>query len=108
MEPPLALFCDACDRNCDLFDPGVEGWAAVALGKELEEPEAYDDLPGEEIEAPHEVIVRYAYDPTTFTNPAVAGRQENAFSWFTLLARDAESGDLELLFDYECTGRDVP
>jgi hypothetical protein len=97
---PVRRHPAACDEDYELFDPGEHGWNAVMCGDSFETPEAFDDLEGE-IEAPHEIIVRFEHASDTLGDPEVAGREQDVFTWFTLLAR-GPGGRLEQLFEWEC------
>jgi hypothetical protein len=100
--PPIGIACDACEAAYEIFDPSEHGWDAVMCGDELDEPDAFDDLEGDAIAAPHEVVVRFEHGSNTLGDPALAGREPDVFTWFTLLARDPATGRYEQLFEWEC------
>lgn len=99
--PPIGLECSACEEAFDVFDPSQHGWDAVMCGDTYDEPEAYDELVGE-IDAPHEVVVRFEHASDTLGDPDLEGRAQDVFTWFTLLARDPATRRLEQLFEWEC------
>jgi hypothetical protein len=100
--PPIAIQCDSCDAAFDIFDASEHGWNAVMCGDKFEAPDAFFELEGEAIAAPHEVVVRFEHGSETLGDPELAGREPDVFSWFTLLARDPETRQLEQLFEWEC------
>jgi hypothetical protein len=102
VSPPIGVECDACEAAFDVFDPSEHGWNAVLCGDTFDEPEAYDDLEGDDIAAPHEVIVRFEHGSETLGDPELVGREQDVFTWFTLLARDPDTKRLEQLFEWEC------
>jgi hypothetical protein len=102
VSPPIGIECDACEAIFEIFDPSEHGWDAVMCGDTFDEPAAYGDLVGEDIEAPHEIVVRFEHGSETLGDPELAGREQDVFSWFTLLARDAKSKRLAQLFEWEC------
>jgi len=102
VSPPIGIECEACEAAFDIFDPGEHGWNAVMCGDKFDEPDAYDDLEGADIAAPHEIVVRFEHASESLGDPELAGREQDVFSWFTLLARDPESKQLEQLFEWEC------
>jgi hypothetical protein len=101
--PPIAIECEACKDMFEIFDPSEHGWNGVMCGVKFDEPDGYDDLEGEEIEAPHEIVVRFEHASDSLGDPELVGREQDVFSWFTLLARDPASRSLEQLFEWECS-----
>jgi hypothetical protein len=97
---PIGLECAACQAAFEIFD--AHGWDAVMCGERGDEPDHFDDLKPDGIAAPHQVIVRFEHGSETLGDPALAGREPDVFSWFTLLARDPDDARLEQLFDWEC------
>lgn len=100
--PPISIECDACKATFEIFDASEHGWDAVMCGARHDEPEAYDDLVCDGIDAPHELIVRFEHASDTLGDPALAGREPDVFTWFTLLARDPGTRRLAQLFEWEC------
>jgi hypothetical protein len=100
--PPIGLECDACESAFVLFDPSEHGWDAVMCGGRFEDPEGFDDLCGNEVSSPHETVVRFEYASDSLGDPELTGREQDVFTWFTLLARDARTKRLEQLFEWEC------
>ena len=99
---PIGIECDACEAAFEVFDPSEHGWNAVMCGDRFDEPSAYGDLDGETIAAPHEIVVRFEHASDTLGTAELAGKEPDVFTWFTLLARDPETKQLEQLFEYEC------
>lgn len=100
--PPISLECDACEAAFEVFDANAHGWNAVMCGDRYDEPERYCELEGEVVVAPHEIVVRFEHGSSDLGDPELAGREQEVFSWFTLLARDPETKQLEQLFEWEC------
>lgn len=102
--PPIGIECEACKAAFEIFDPNEHGWNAVMCGDTFtfDDPDAYDDLEGEDIAAPHEIVVRFEHGSDSLGDPELVGREQDVFSWFTLLARDPDSKRLEQLFEWEC------
>ena len=96
--PPIAIQCDSCDAAFDIFDASQHGWDAVMCGDKLDQSDADYELEGE----PREVIVRFEHGSDTLGDPELAGREQDVFTWFTLLVRDPETRQLAQLFEWEC------
>lgn len=99
--PPIGLECGACEAAFEIFDPSKHGWDGVMCGDTFDEPGGYDDLEGD-IQAPHEIVVRFEHGSDTLGRPELVGREQDVFTWFTLLARNPETKELEQLFEWEC------
>jgi hypothetical protein len=100
--PPITIVCASCDAATVVFDPNTHGWNAIMCGDRHDVPVVTGDLEGENVEAPHEIIVRFEHGFEDLGNPELAGRESDVFSWFTLLARDPDTKELEQLFEWEC------
>jgi hypothetical protein len=48
------------------------------------------------------VVVRFEYPSEHLGDPEWSGREHDLYSWFTLLARDPETKQLEHLYELEC------
>jgi len=99
--PPLAVACDTCGADLDLFDPSLHGYDAVASG-DADDDDDDDSFPDEfpDAEPPYELFVRFEYSPSDFDDPRWAGRQSDLFSWITVVAKTKNG--LVHLFDWEC------
>lgn len=100
--PPIWLECAVCDVAVEVFNPSTHGWNAVMCGDSYDAPIVTGELEGEVVMAPHEIVVRFEHGSEDLGNPEIAGREQDVFSWFTLLARDPETLEFEQLFDWEC------
>ena len=49
-----------------------------------------------------EQIAHYRAHPPPGGDPELAGREHDLYSWFTLLARDPATKQLEQLYELEC------
>lgn len=102
---PIRLECSACEMEHEIFDAEEHGYDAELNDTPHEEPPAHDDLESD-IEAPHEIVVRYEYPSEQLADPkgdiAWRGREQELFSWFTLLGRDPASKRLTFLYESEC------
>lgn len=99
---PIALHCDACEEVYEIFDSGVHGYDGESGDFSGDEGDGPYDLETTEVDEPFEVIVRYEYPSDHLGDPQWVGREHDLFSWFTLLARDPTTKQLEHLYDVEC------
>jgi hypothetical protein len=100
---PIAIECASCETKHDVFDEAKHGYDAELGMAGSFEPVGSDDLVSTDVDAPHEVIVRFEYCSDQLGDPGRQGeREHDLFSWFTLLARDSETKQLAFLFDAEC------
>jgi hypothetical protein len=100
---PIQVECAACDRDQTIFWTGKHGYdAEVSPETPQEEGEFPETLACEEIPAPHEVLVRLEYPSEQLGDPEWKGREQDLFSWITIVARDPKTGELGFLFDEEC------
>lgn len=105
IRPPITLECAGCEAEYVIYDPSRHGYDAVAGGlpaDELGDDSYADEITPEDIEMPHQVIVRFEFPSDHLGEPRHEGREPELFSWITVLARDARSGAVEFLFDDEC------
>ena len=58
-----------------------------------------DDFP--DVDPPYEVLVRYEFPSEHLGAEEWRGREQDVFSWITVLAR-TPAGELVFLFDWEC------
>ncbi len=106
IQSPISVECSMCDWSQEIFSSGEHGYDAEVREEPLEQDEKDDDLIDEleapEIPNPHEVIVRFEYPSDHLGDPQWKDREQELFSWITIIARDPESGELAFLFDEEC------
>jgi hypothetical protein len=106
--PPIALECAGCEAEHVIYDRSRHGYDAVIGGHSGAPDEPSDDAVIDELSpdafgAPHHVLVRFEFPSDHLGGDAdVKGREHDLFSWITILARDAATGQLALLFDDEC------
>jgi len=104
--PPVTLFCDECEEVYDIFDQAKHGFNAlgaalrgdVSWGRDYDSDHP-DDFP--DPEPPYEVVVRFEFASDALGGEKWKGREQNAFTWITVLARKPD-GSLETLIDWEC------
>ncbi len=99
---PITVVCASCEAATVVFDPNTHGWNAAMCNVRYDAPVVTGELEGELVEAPHEIVVRFEHGSEDLGNAELAGREQDVFSWFTLLARDPQTKQLEQLFDWEC------
>ena len=99
---PITLHCDGCKAAFEIFDSGKHGFDGESGDFTGDEGDGPYDLETTEVDEPHEVVVRYEYPPDRLGEPRYAGREHDLFSWFTLLARDPTTKQLEHMYDFEC------
>lgn len=106
IRPPISIECAACEASHEIFDPTRHGYDAVAGGLPADPPsdDSYpDDLTHDDIDVPHQVLVRFEFPSDHLGGDAEwKGREHDLFSWITILARDPKTGALAFLFDDEC------
>jgi len=100
--PPIELECGACAASYKIFDDNEHGYDAELNSVERQAPELIVDLDPADIDLTPELVVRFEFPSDHLGDPQYAGREHDLFSWFTLLARDPETKQLEFLFDAEC------
>lgn len=104
---PLVLECSACGKMTDLLDTDVHGYdgelghgtaTARALGHRVvfECPDCG--------RRPIQIFVRFEYPDDLFDDdfPEFQGRQQDLFTWFSLLGRCATCSQLLPVADFEC------
>jgi hypothetical protein len=105
---PIELACDGCEALYDVFDSNEHGYDGELLdtAADYPEPDDYNELHPTEFEAPHEIVIRFEYGSEELGSPdrpaEWRGREQDLFTWFTLLARDPETKQLAFLYDSEC------
>jgi len=104
---PLALECAACGRMTDLFDSDAHGYDAE-LGSGVSAPRAEGRrvmLGCEDCEpTSFEAFARFEYPDDIFDGqtPEYAGREQDLFSWFTLVAKCSHCARMTFVADFEC------
>lgn len=88
------------------FDEAKHGFAALATAtgdgasRSREDNSNYpDDFP--EPAPPYEVVVRFEFASDTLGSDECKGREADAFTWITILAR-RPNGSMKTLLDWEC------
>ncbi len=100
---PVGIDCPACDASGDLFDPDEHGYdAEMGLREKVDPGDWYDGIPSAPVAPPYRVIVRLEYALDQLGAPDFTGREQDLFSWITILGQDAETGALVQLFEEEC------
>jgi len=101
---PISIECSECEREQDIFVSGKHGFDGELNPIEVPaaDDEFPDDLVAQEIGLSHEVIVRFEYPSDQLGDPRWKGREQDLFSWITVVARDPETEALAFLFDAEC------
>jgi hypothetical protein len=102
VEPPITLECAECERDHVVFDEALHGHER-AVGNAYCPPDDRDLAPVElgEAIAPYEIVVRFELPSDVLGDPAYSGREQEHFTWISILAR-TEEGELRLLFEREC------
>ena len=98
--PPVTLYCDACEREHEIFDPARHGYDAEISEGASEDTEGHpDDFP--EPDPPYGVIVRFELASDVLGDDEWKGREQEVFTWITIVARSPD-GTLTTLLDWEC------
>jgi hypothetical protein len=102
---PIALQCEACGSRTDLFDSDVHGYDAeqgvVTNARAKGDPATATCLRCGQSSL--EAIVRFEYSDGLFEmDDNVAGREQEFFSWFHLLAKCPRCLLLQEVTDFEC------
>jgi hypothetical protein len=101
--PPVELVCASCETARVIFDPRIHGWNGVHnLAGEWNVDASLQDLYIDDLGARHHIIVRFEHGSETLGDAAFTGREQDVFSWISILAKDPESDDVELLLEHEC------
>jgi hypothetical protein len=104
---PLILECAACGKRTDLLDTDIHGYDAE-LGHGTATARAQGDRVVYECpecgRQPLESFVRFEYPDDLFEGDFadVAGREQDLFTWFTLVARCPQCSRLLAVADFEC------
>lgn len=103
---PLVLECSACGKTSSLLDTDVHGYdgeqGCSATARGLGEPKVFEcSHCGSE---PFGTCVRFEYDGELFAQKVTGyrGREQDLFSWFTLLGRCVRCSTYFKLVDFEC------
>jgi hypothetical protein len=104
---PLVLECAACRKMTDLLDTDTHGYDAE-LGHGSATARAKGDRVVYECPTcgrqPLEPFVRFEYPDNLFDrdSPAFAGREQDLFSWFSLVGVCAQCNAMLSVADFEC------
>lgn len=102
--PPVVLACAGCGRECTVFDARIHGWDGALGNAPDDEPTGdREQLDASEIATPHQILIRFEMASDVLGDPEWKGREQDLFSWITVIGRDADSQELEQLFDWECS-----
>ena len=104
---PLSLECIACATQTDLIDTDAHGYDAelksiLATARGRGNPAVYEcPKCGRQ---PLEVFARFEYPDELFDGdfPEFAGREQDLFSWFSLLGKCRRCSRLLAVADFEC------
>jgi hypothetical protein len=105
---PIELSCAECEVGYDVFDASEHGYDGELRDTPLDSPgsEARNERQPTDFDAPHEIVVRFEYASEELGNPTQAAdrrnREQDLFTWFTLLARDPATKQLACLYESEC------
>jgi hypothetical protein len=107
--------CSSCGKQSLLFDPMQHGYnPEVSRLEEWSDDEL--ELPVSKLEVPEkvccacatcqenemELIIRLEYHNDLIGYEAFAGREENFFSWFSVVGKCSNCSELNLFIDCEC------
>jgi hypothetical protein len=104
---PLVLECAACGKMTDLLDSDAHGYDAE-LGHGSASARAEGDRVVFECpkcgRQPFEAFARFEYPDDLFDGdfPEFAGREQDLFTWFSLVGRCAQCSELLPVADFEC------
>lgn len=104
---PLALRCESCGAITELIDTDIHGYDAelghgpCTMRGQGQRSEFACDLCGP---APMDVVVRFEYSEDLFDDEFkdFRGREQDLFSWFTVLGRCSGCPRLITVADFEC------
>lgn len=105
---PISLQCISCNKKTLLIDTAVHGYdselghgSATMRGEGT--PEALE-CPDCNLNKAYQVIVRFEYPDDLFSEDfrEHQGRQQDLFTWFSLVARCAKCGGMSPVADFEC------
>lgn len=104
---PLVLECTACGRRTDLLDTDVHGYDGElehgsATARALGDPAVFDcPSCGRQ---PLEAYVRFEYPDDLFDGdfPEFEGREQDLFTWFSLVGRCSRCSRMLSITDFEC------
>jgi hypothetical protein len=102
---PLSAECAACGKRTDLFDVGVHGYDGEQgrnVRPRAEGTPVLDDC-GRCGKLVAELFARFEYPPDLFVGDAqFGGREQDLFTWFTLVGRCCDCGQMLGYADVEC------
>jgi hypothetical protein len=104
---PLSLECTACGKQTDLIDTDAHGYDAE-LGHILATARGRGNPTVHECpecgRQPSEVFARFEYPDDLFDGdfPEFTGREQDLFTWFSLLAKCCRCSQLLAVTDFEC------
>jgi hypothetical protein len=103
LRAPYYLECDQCDESWMVFDPYTHGFdPEIEPGRTTPRTDLIEyEIGDTEVHA----FVRFEMPSDHLGDPEerpYRGREEDFFSWFTLVGKDPESGRVAVLGDWEC------
>jgi hypothetical protein len=114
-DAPLALRCEFCNTVTELFDARTHGYNGemglssirsgnTETGKDRESGERTEFKCEKCGPVPIEAIVRFEYPDDLFDEGlcAFAGREQDLFTWFSVVGRCSRCGQLIEVTDFEC------
>lgn len=107
-DAPLALQCESCNAVSELFDARIHGYngeMGLSWIRPEEESEEREKFKCEKCgPVPMEVIVRFEYPDDLFDEEpcGFAGREQDLFTWFSVLGRCSRCQQLIEVTDFEC------
>ncbi|HZD59244.1 MAG TPA: hypothetical protein VE439_02165 [Anaerolineae bacterium] len=104
---PLVLECAVCGKETDLLDTDVHGYDAE-LGNGAATVRAKGDRVAYECancgRQPFDIFVRFEYPDDLFDSdsPEFAGREQDLFTWFSLVGKCPQCSQMLDVADFEC------
>jgi hypothetical protein len=104
---PIALQCAACKKLTELIDTAVHGYdAELGLGSTTMRGEGVREqleCGGCDLKKVFQVFVRFEYPDDLFDDfKDRQGRQQDLFTWFSLVAKCVECSAMSPVADFEC------
>lgn len=104
---PMSVQCSACGKSCELIDTDVHGYdAELGNGSATRRAEGNREeveCGGCDLNKDMEVFVRFEYPDDLFDEfEDYAGRQQDLFTWFSLLGRCSKCSALLPIAEFEC------
>jgi len=104
---PMSLECTACGKRTELIDTDAHGYDAelghiLATARGRGDPSVYECL--ECGRQPLDAFARFEYPYELFDEDFAefAGREQDLFSWFSLLGKCRQCSQLLAVADFEC------